>query len=236
MKKLKLIALFAALIAALAIYQYLKELAKPVETPRTGVVVAAVDIPENTLITPEMVQLRPVATEALLEGCLQETESVVGMVLSSDVYAGEQLTSNRLVRVGEAEAKNTTLAYVVADGMRAITLSVNQITGLAGMIRPGNRVDLVMNYTKEQPGPDGQPEKTPAAQLLLEKLEVLAVDSVLSRDGSTEYASLTLQVTPEQAVEISLAESNGSLRILLRSSLDDSEAGNLTIELDSITE
>ena len=236
MKKIKLIALFAALIAALAVYQYLKELAKPVETPRTAVVVAAVDIPENTLVTPEMVALRPVATEALLPGCLYETESVVGMVLSSDVYAGEQIVTNRLVRVGEAEAKNTTLAYVVKSGMRAVTLSVNQITGVANMIKPGNRVDLVMTYTEEKPASSGEePEQVPAARLLLQNLEVLAVGSILSRDGSTEYATLTLEVTPEEAVEIGLAEANAGLRFILRSSLDSEITEEIVVELDSLT-
>ena len=62
MKKIKLIALAAAVIVALCVYLFLKEAGKPQEVPHTEVVVAAADIPENTKITAEMVALQSVAT------------------------------------------------------------------------------------------------------------------------------------------------------------------------------
>lgn len=237
MKKIKWIALCAALIVGLGVYQFLKEVGKPQETPRTSVVVAAVDIPENTLVTADMVMLKPVATEALLPNHLRDTASVIGMVLSSDVYAGEQIVTNRLVRMGETE-QNSSLAYVVEPGMRAVTISVNAISGIANMVRPGNRVDIVMNYSDERPKENAQdPEDTesvPTSRLFLQDVPVLAVGSVLSRDGSAEYATITLQVTPEDAVKISFAEYTASIRLILRSPLDEALEPECAVDLDGI--
>lgn len=240
MKKIKLIALFAALIAALGIYQFLKEAGKPQETPRTQVVVAAVDIPENTLITAEMVRLQPVATEALLANHVKDINSVVGMVLSSDVYAGEQIVTNRLVRTGEVD-KNDTLAYVVEPGMRAITVSAGQASGISNMVKPGNHVDLVLNYSYEEEvestdGVEAEKEKVTvvASRTLIQDVEVLAVDAVMSRDGSAEYATVTLQVSPEDAVKISFADYIGSIRLILRSSLDGEQTAGTEFDMDTL--
>lgn len=234
MKKIQLIALLAALIAGLGLYQFLRELGKPQETPRTAVVVAAVDIPENTAITPEMIMLQPIANEALLENHIRSPESVVGMVLSSDVYAGEQIVTNRLVQVGEA-GESSTLAYVVQPGMRAVTIAVNATTGLSGMIRPGNRVDLISNYAYDETIPGTTDTRTVlASRTLLQNVEVLAVGSALGRDVSPEYATVTLMTTPEDAVKLSFAEFAGAVRVVLRSSVDGDISGDTEFDLDKL--
>ena len=229
MKKLKLIALFAALVLGICTYQLIKEISKPAETPRTEVVVAAVDIPENTLITAEMITVQPVATEALLPNYLTDPNSVVGLVMKSDVYAGEQIVSNRLIRLGETD-DSTTLAYKVSEGKRAITVSVNQISGLAGMIRPGNHLDVILGYTEtENQGKDDE-EEIPASRYMLQNVLVLAVDSTMTKTGAAEYGSLTLEVSPEDALRISIAEMSGSMRMVMRSNLDEA-----VIDVPSIT-
>ena len=65
MKKLKLVALLAAVLVGLGVYRFLQELQKLQEVPHTTVVVAAVDIPENTQITAEMVTLRSISDDSL---------------------------------------------------------------------------------------------------------------------------------------------------------------------------
>ena len=259
MKKIKLMAVFAALLVGIGVYQFLKELSKPQEVPRTPVVVAAVDIPENTQITADMVCLQPIAIEALLPNHLLDVDSVIGRVLSSDVYAGEQIVRNRLISMGDADDSSDTLAYVVQPGMRAITVAVNTITGLENMIRPGNRVDILTTLAyqvemeseqnEEQMNPDdwdwtGETENFPPekeepetvtitqSQYLLQNVEVLAVSSVLGKDGATEYASVTLHVTPEDALKIQYADSGNevrSLRLVVRSPLDEETTAENTV-------
>lgn len=237
MKKIKIIALAAALVAALALYQLLKEISKPQETPRTDVVVAAVDIPENTEITANMVMLSPVATEALLPDCMKDPESVIGMVLSSDVYAGEQIVSDRLVRVGETDEKSNTLAYVIEPGMRAVTINVTPSTGGGNLVKPGNHVDVVMNYSYTEAASNGEDKaKVEASRLLLQNVQVLAVDAILSKNGATAegYTTVTLMVTPEQVTEVSFAEYTANLRIVLRSALDNETVEEKEVILKTI--
>ena len=240
MKRVKLVALIAGVIAALGVYFFLKEIGKPQEIPRTAVVVAVVDIAENTRITEDMVELRAVANEALQPNHLLETKSAVGLVASGEIFAGEQVISDRLVRTGELDEDYNTLAYVVENGMRAITVSVNTVSGMENMLKPGNRVDLILHYTyEEEADPEeadaasaretededgkaaGEPKQIQAARLLVQNKKILAVGSVLSKQGAAEYVTLTLETTPEEALLVSYAEFAGSLRAILRSPLDN---------------
>lgn len=229
MKKLKLIALFAAAIVGLGVYQFLQEMKKPQEVPRTTVVVAATFIPENTQITAEMVTTKAIANESLLENHMQELSSVVGMVMSSDVYPGEQILRDRLIQIGETDSDPNTLAFAVEPGMRAMTIFVNVDTGLVNFLKPGNRVDIVANYAIESTravlnSEEGELEwiQLPMAQMLEQNLKILAVGATMNKAGTEEYTSVTLQVTPQEALEISAVPSwGGSLRLLLRSPLDD---------------
>ena len=227
MKKLKLAALFAAVIFGLGLYQFLEENKKPQEVPHTTVVVAAVDIPENTRITEEMVTLRPISDDSLLDHYMLDTDSVVGMIMTSDVYAGEQIIRDRLVRVGETDSDRTTLAYAVKPGMRAITIIVEQDTGLENFLKPGNRVDIVANYNHEATRPflnqESQLEwvQIPTSQLLVQNVSILAVSTAMGKNGAEAYATVTLEVTPKEALNISAADWWADLRLLLRSPLDD---------------
>lgn len=234
MKKVKLIALIAALIAGVGIYFFLKEVSKPQEIPHTPVVVAAVDIPENTKITAEMVELRPVVDEALANDHLLDVDSVIGLVTSSEIYAGEQVVSDRLVRMGELDDASDTLSYIVESGMRAMTISVNATTGMENLIKPGNRVDLIVYYTYEDE--DEENKKIPASMTLVQNKKVLAVGSELSKNGASEYSTITLEMTPEETVLVSYAESSGSIRVVLRSPLDKEEATTGEVDMNVLRE
>lgn len=237
MKKLKLAALFAAVLVGLGLYRFLQELKTPQEAPHTSVVVAAVDIPENTQITAEMVTLRSISDDSLLENYILDTESVIGMVLTSDIYAGEQITRARLVRLGEDDSAKKTLAYALHPGMRAITIFVDQDTGLVNFLKPGNRVDVLSNYSHEDTrvvlNEDYKLEyvQIPTTQLLAQNVTILAVGSVMDKNGAAEYTTVTLEVTPEDALNINAVDWWGNLRLLLRSPLDDS-----IIEIERVDE
>ena len=230
MKKLKLAALFAAVIVGLGLYQFLQEIQEPQEAPHTTVVVAAVDIPENTRITEEMVTLKSISNDSLLDHHMLDTNSVIGMVMTGDVYAGEQIIRDRLVLVGEADSERTTLAYTVNPGMRAITIFVDQDTGLVNFLKPGNRVDVLANYSHEETRPVLNREtelewvQVPTSQLLAQNILILAVGTATGKTGADEYTTVTLEVTPQDAMYIDAVDVWGTLRLLLRSPLDDETA------------
>ena len=227
MKKLKLIALLAAVLVGLGLYRFLEELKTPQEAPHTMVVVAAVNIPENTQITEEMLTLKSISDDSLLADYILDIESVTGMVLTSDIYAGEQITRHRLVRLGEVDPAKKTLAYTLHPGMRAMTIFVDMDSGLVNFLKPGNRVDLLANYSHEEVrtsllDPDVQEVvNLPTTQMLAQNIAILAVGSVMDKTGTTEYTSVTLEVTPEDAMNINAVAWWGDLRLLLRSPLDE---------------
>ena len=237
MNKLKIVALLAAIVVGLGIFWLLSDTQEPQEAPHTTVVVAAVNIPENTQITAEMLTTKSISNDSLLANYIADPQAVIGKVVTSDVYAGEQIVKDRLVAPGEDNTNKQTLAYALTPGMRALTIFVDQDTGLVNFLKPGNRVDILANYShtekpeneKETDVPeDGTEEAQPAkevviptTQLLAQNINILAVGSVMNKNGAAEYSTVTLEVTIEDAMNINAVAWWGDIRLLLRSPLDD---------------
>lgn len=229
MKKVKILALLSAIVTALLLFVFLSSVIKFGGTDTTQVVTAAQDIPANTLITQEMLANTDVPTDAVLPGAITKASDVVGKTMKSDIYVGEQIISAKLIVPGETG--NGSLSYAIKPGMRAITIAVDATSGVAGMIRPTDRIDLVGEFDS-----NGKIY----TDLVAEYLKVLAVDSVMDAsgkagDGTTvAYATLTLEVTPSQAMELSNAVYNGTLRAVLRSPLDKEMKKYTSITLASV--
>lgn len=236
MRKLKVVAILAAVVAGVALYSFLNLLSKPAEVPKTTVVVAAQDIAANTTVTEAMLTYSKLPTEAVLPNAEADLQQVVGKVLKSDVLAGEQIVSQRLVQVGESTPSGT-LAYLIDPGMRAITISVDLTSGVSDMIKPGNHVDLIAQYVLTKTDATGKLVQEQAAKLLVQNVKVLAVDNVMDKTGKASdqsYSSITLSVTPDQAVELSYVEQTGTLRAILRSPLDTKTASSGSVTSETI--
>ena len=237
MNKLKIVALLAAIVVGLGIFWLLSDTQEPQEAPHTTVVVAAVNIPENTQITAEMLTTKSISDDSLLANYIADPQAVIGKVVTSDVYAGEQIVKDRLVAPGEDNTNKQTLAYALTPGMRALTIFVDQDTGLVNFLKPGNRVDILANYSHTEKSEEGeetdvpedgteetQPAKEvviPTTQLLAQNINILAVGSVMNKNGAAEYSTVTLEVTIEDAMNINAVAWWGDIRLLLRSPLDD---------------
>ena len=221
------------MVLGLASYQFLKEISKPVEIPRAKVLVAAVDIKENTILTSEMLLQKDIAIESLIQGCVQDPATVLGKVVTSDIYAGEMITHQRLIAVGENT--NTTLEYMIEPGMRAFTISAPASLSNNNMIKPGNHVDIILTYLKPGKNPKtGEQIDVETSTIDMQNLKIIAVDKVFSKDGLDSYSTFTMQVTPEDALRLNLIESNVSYRFILRSALDDEIIEDVTMNIDDI--
>jgi pilus assembly protein CpaB len=139
-------------------------------------------------------------------------EDFVGSVVRAAIGDGEPITDNRIVRPGDRGF----LAAVLTPGDRAVTVTVNVASGLAGFVFPGDRVDLLLTMAIQA---EGQKQQRHAAETLLSNLRVLAVDQ-RSDDQSKEVVvakTATLEVTPKQAEVIAVATELGNLSLALRS-------------------
>lgn len=243
MKKVKFLAFISAVATALLLYIFLNSLGRDKDTDKLMVFTAALDIPANTPISAEMLTMTELPVEAVVAGAISDSTKAIGKVCESKIFTGEQLLSSKLISAGDSASK--TLAYAIKPGYRAITIAVDVTTGLSNMIIPGNHVDLIGDFLiQNKPATDTTAASTSADKIsyttmVLENITVLAVDNVLSEDGklgseTPEYATLTLQVTPNQAMELSMAQFEGQIRVILRSPLDEKKTNLPSITLDKI--
>jgi pilus assembly protein CpaB len=147
---------------------------------------------------------------AAIQDPLTTLDQAVGRVIHVPVLRGEPLLQSKLAAVGEKGG----LSSVLAPGQRAVTVKVNEIMGVAGFALPGNFVDVMVNT------PDGQNQ--PVSKIVIERIRVLAVAQDVSTNESKPRVvnAVTLQVTPQQAEQIDLARSVGTLSLVLRSHSD----------------
>jgi pilus assembly protein CpaB len=173
---------------------------------RTGVIMAAVDIPFGTKIDATLIKTVLLPNEALPATALKDPQAAIGKIVNVTIVKGDFLLTGQVVE----NLGGSALAAMIQDGMRAITVGVNEVVGVAGFLLPGNRVDLLV--TRRGAG----------SQTLLQNLKVLAVDQTSSPDkqGPVVVRALTLEVTPMQAEEIAQATEEGSVRFTLRNPLE----------------
>ncbi|MDD2397529.1 MAG: Flp pilus assembly protein CpaB [Tissierellia bacterium] len=242
MKKIKILAFITAVIAAVLLYNFLNSLDEKttVELVRTGVLTASVNIPPNTPITAEMVDMTQLPIEAAHAEAVVNEAAAIGKFSKYQITAGEQVLSTKLISP-EGGGGDGTLAYEIKPGMRAISIGVGNLSGLVGMIKPQNTVDVIAQFQKPEKQAEGEDKIIDYTTMLAENIKVLAVDDVISQEGKkantetgTTYTSVTLQVTVQQAMELNMAEYKGQLRLILRSPLDEGIVNPPTIKFDDI--
>ena len=138
-----------------------------------------------------------------------------GWVARVPLAAGEPVTQAQIVAPGNRGF----LAAVLRPGMRAVSVSVTVISGIAGFVFPGDRVDLLITYPVRLKGSGGDPVQHAAAETVLRDVRVIAIDQKLvSKDGEASVAhTATLEVTPKQSEIIAVANQMGKLSLSLRS-------------------
>ena len=148
------------------------------------------------------------------------SNELVGTVVRNAITAGQPITRGSLVKPGDRGF----LAAALGPGMRAVTVPVSALTGVAGFIFPGDRVDLVL--TQNIAGPGGPPLKV--SETIMRNLRVLATDqrstNVADAEGNTvvrKYKLVTVEATPGIAERITVAQSIGTISLSLRSLADN---------------
>ncbi len=187
------------------------------------VLVANRALPVGTIITADAMGYQEWPEELVQDAYFIEGEAdmsgLLGTVVRFPVTAGEPVTQGSLVSPGDRGF----LAAALGPGMRAVTVPVSAKTGVAGFVFPGDRVDMVLTQTVEG---EGRPLK--AAETVLRNLRVLATDQtteqVSDEEGKTivrAFRTVTLEVTPEIAEKVAVAQTIGQLTLVLRSIADN---------------
>jgi pilus assembly protein CpaB len=221
-----ILALICATVASIIVYRIIKEGSKPkiLEPPKTSVVFAKTSIPARAVVTTEQLEVRLIPSEAAGRDSARKLQDVAGFTTKSEIMQGEQVNLNRLFRKGE----NIGLSFIIPKGMRAITIPVNEVLGVAGFIKPGEKVDLIEILHPKENGAS-------IAWTLLQDIEVLAVSQDMGYPNQDKSASnpqtaeakigtsVTLAVTPIQAQKIVLVAEKGIIHLALRPALKESQ-------------
>jgi len=183
------------------------------ETPRAKVAIAAHDMTLGTILSAEDVKLIDWPEDALPPGYVSTADEIVGRGLISPVRANEVLLETKLA-VKDAGGG---LAISVPEGMRAVSVRVDEVIGVAGFVLPATRVDVMVTL------PPKPPRSETMTQVFLQNLLVLAAGQLVQQDAEGKpviVAVITLLVAPEQGELLVLGANEGKIQLALRNTLD----------------
>ena len=209
-RKLLLVALALGLLAATLTYTYVRSVQK-VETHEVkdiGVLIATSDIPSGTAVSANMVRLAQIAETAVHPEAATAPGEVVGRITKTTIVQGEQILRNRLLPAGVRPS----LSFAIPSGKRAVSVAVNEVVGVAGFVKPGDRVDILA--TMDTPN-----RETSVTSTVLQDVEVLAIAQDMEEQVDKKpkvTTTVTLAVTLAEAQKVTLAEETGVLRLVLR--------------------
>jgi pilus assembly protein CpaB len=189
---------------------------REVEIARAQAVVAARPLTVGTMVTKDDVKVVPWPAANQVPGSFTEIDKVVnrGVILST--AENEPLTEAKLAAVGSGAG----LPPTIPEGMRAISVKVNEVIGVAGFVIPGTRVDVMV--TVRRPGNDG----TSQTRVVLSNVTVLTAGTRFDQERATAEGKaiptsvVTLLLTPADAEKMTLASEEGRIMLALRNPLD----------------
>jgi pilus assembly protein CpaB len=225
------VALVAALTASYGAFRAMERLsATPAEDPTTPTVVAARPLPVGTLVTKGDVKVIAWPTKSRVPGTFTSVEQVVDRGTIMAVAENEPLSESKLAPTGAGAG----LPPTIPKGMRAISIAVNDVIGVAGFVVPGSRVDVLV--TVDQPG-EGRDTTT---RVVVNNVQVLTAGTRFDQEQAQAEGKpipssvVTLMVSPSDAERIALAQNQGKITLALRNPLDTAAAETSGARLASL--
>ncbi|WP_143275334.1 Flp pilus assembly protein CpaB [Bradyrhizobium canariense] len=232
--RLSIIAVLLLATTALGLIAYNMNLPKqvPVEVvaekapapPATvGYFVAARPLPRGTLARDEDFTVRSVPPERVPAGAILETpESKIGLpgsLVRKFVDAGSPVTLPDILRPRDRGF----LASVLAPDSRAISIKVDEESGVSGLIRPGDSVDVVLTQVFDK----ADPARRALSETVLRNVRVIAIDQEIVQGGRAISAmagkltqTVSFELTPEQVKKITVAKQLGTLSLAVRAAVE----------------
>jgi len=194
--------------------------------------VAGKDIQPQVPITPADLLIKEIPAEYIQPGVVTSLDEAIGQIASTPIAAGEQILKTKLLPPGKI---GKSLSEITPTGKRAISVSVDNMASIAGLIQPGDHVDvLALIVMPETAGSrSGTKSSTPSLVPLFQNVEILAVGGEIvpsagaGSSAKKEQAKLsapagtvTLALDPQEAVLLSFVQEHGKIKLNLRSSED----------------
>ncbi len=179
--------------------------------PKNYVVVAKESLGFGDRVTGDRVELLEWASDRVPEGAFRTVEELVGAGEEDARYALSSIEPGELILPGKitTPGQRAKLSTAITPGMRAISIRVNDVLGVAGFVLPGDRVDVML--TRDE-------GRGPFVDILLQGVRVVAIDQTADdrTDQPSVVRTVTFEVTTDEAQKLTLAANIGTLSLALR--------------------
>jgi pilus assembly protein CpaB len=211
------VSLVFALVVSTIFYQLTAGKGAPkADTEMKDVVLAGRPLQIGTTIKPADLKVIKIAANSYPKGAFERVEDVIDRPVISNILMDEPILEGRLAVRGSGLG----LAPVIPVGMRAVSVRVNDVVGVAGFVLPGMKVDVLV--TGRPPDAEGTLTTT-----VLQNILVLSAGQTVQPDANGQAINaptVTLLVSPEQAEILALAGNEGRIQLVLRNSTDQGVA------------
>jgi pilus assembly protein CpaB len=201
---------------ALGTYSYMQRggTTRTVSLPTRPVVVAAADLDVGAELTHDNVRIIEWPANAVPAGAFGNPDEVIGRGLILPVIQNEPFLPMKLA----SKEAGSGLPPAIPPGLRAVSVRVNEVIGVAGYVLPGTRVDVVATVSPTQSAQDM------TSKVILTNVQVLAAGTKIERDTDKNkpmaVSVVTLLVDPDEAERLTLASTEGKIQLALRNPLD----------------
>jgi len=186
------------------------------QTTFQPVVVATADLTMGAEIKAEDLKVAQFPDKGAPEGAYSRIEEVVGRGVVVNIVRNEPILPAKLA----SKEAGSGLPPVIPEGMRAVSVRVNDVIGVAGYVLPGTRVDVLATASPTQNTADM------TTKVVLANVQVLTAGTRMEQDQKdgkpVQVTVVTMSVTPEQAERLALASTEGKIQLALRNPLDQS--------------
>ncbi len=229
------VALVAALTASYFAYVGMQRMALSAAGPATvPVVVASREIPLGALITRDDVKVVAWPAGSQVEGAIAALDDAVDRGALMAIAINEPLTAAKVAQKGVGSG----LPPTITPGMRALSIRVNEVVGVAGFVVPGSRVDVLV--TIDPPDAGGNRQRNRMTRVVVANAQVLTAGTRIDQDKATKEGKpipatvVTLLVSPSDAERLALAQNEGQITLTLRNPLDVEATGTPGARLSSL--
>lgn len=216
-----MLAMVAAVLAGIVVFSALRSREAQVQMAMAQteeIVVAARDVQLGEKLELGDVKLVRWSRQSVPQGAFTDPAAAVNSYTRNQLIAGEPLIEKNLVTSDKVPG---VMPLIIPPGMRAMSVAVDEVSDIAGFVKPHTRVDVLVAVAGS--GSGNGPENKPFSKIVLQDIEVLAVAQQIDKgkDEAEVAKVVTLVVTPHQAEKLGLASHEGVLRLAMRNYSDD---------------
>src|ERR1700686_1194059 len=213
------ISLIIGLLAGGYVFTQFKKMAQAKSMPTIQVGVSSRALPLGTRLQASDLRLVTWPAAQPVEGMFTRVEDCINRAVITSMVENEPLLEGKLApRQGGAG-----LSATIPDGMRAVSVSVNDVIGVAGFVVPGTMVDVLVTGSTNVGG-----QTTNVTRTFLENVRVMAAGQKVEQDREGKPQTvpvITLLVSPEDAAKLAMASTQGKIQLALRNTIDSKKVG-----------